>query len=184
MTHILAVANLCAAAKANLNSPEKAELIEGLPFSPSTFSKLAKIGNDRRLHDAAILPSLRPHYSWLYELAHLKDDQLEKTLAKTKIVRRQELIRKRAWLKAHPAVPLLPDCSAPGATPSISPAIDVTTTYAAVASDNVSVAAAYRQGYVDGIQAAVRDTPPEFRQALEQIYRDELSESRLYSTRR
>lgn len=72
---IIRVAADCAAAKNELSRSEKRDLLERLPFGESMFSKLAAIGDDRRLmkHQEPLPPSI----STLYVLHKLSDEQFE-----------------------------------------------------------------------------------------------------------
>src|SRR5713226_284073 len=55
---IFEVARLCAEANQQLQPHEKRDLLESLPFSRATFSKLVKIGSDKRLQKPSIRKAL------------------------------------------------------------------------------------------------------------------------------
>jgi archaellum component FlaC len=80
-TSIVAVAKACAEANDTLSASEKKMLLEQLPFGQAVFSKLAAIGNDKRLHKSQILKSLPPSYSIIYEVTHLGDKELNAAVA-------------------------------------------------------------------------------------------------------
>ena len=72
---LLKTACLCATAYQELKPEEKRELMGKLDFSASTFSKLAKIGGNDRLHAITNRPLLPPNFSIMYEVVKLKDDE-------------------------------------------------------------------------------------------------------------
>jgi hypothetical protein len=74
---ILETARLCAEANAKLPKKEKHALLAELPFEHPTFSKLAKIGSDPRIHADSIKGLLPPSYSIMYALSSLSDEQLQ-----------------------------------------------------------------------------------------------------------
>jgi hypothetical protein len=82
---ILEVARLCAEANDRLSAPDKKQLLEALPFSSPTFSKLAQIGTDRRLQSTRVQKLLPPNYSIIYSVAQLEDADF-KTAIKEGIV--------------------------------------------------------------------------------------------------
>lgn len=95
------VAHLCAEANARLTATQKSELIAHLPFRRATFSKLVQIGTDKRLDTPEILRLLPPHYTTMYAVALLKDDELKQAVADKVLhpdLKRDELQR---WRKSH-----------------------------------------------------------------------------------
>lgn len=82
---IMEVARLCAEANDRLSRPDKRQLLEAVPFSPPTFSKLAQIGTDRRLQSTRVQKLLPPNYSIIYSVAQLEDAEF-KTAIKEGIV--------------------------------------------------------------------------------------------------
>lgn len=68
---ILEVASVCAEASGTLSPAEKKQLLESLPFSPATFSKLVQIGHDQRLHSDEVRGLLPPNYSIIYSIGRL-----------------------------------------------------------------------------------------------------------------
>ena len=80
-TSILETAVACAQASTKLSAIEKERLWELLPFSKSTFSKLATIGADERLAKESIRSLLPPSFSTIYELRRLNDDQFTAALS-------------------------------------------------------------------------------------------------------
>ena len=82
---IMEVARLCAEANDRLSPSDKKQLLEAIPFSPPTFSKLAQIGTDRRLQSMRVQKLLPPNYSIMYSVAQLEDADF-KTAIKEGIV--------------------------------------------------------------------------------------------------
>lgn len=96
---IMEVAHLCAEANNRLSAPNKKELVKVLPFSGPTFSKLAQIGNDRRLQSNRVQKLLPPSYSIIYSVGQLDDNELEAAIKEgivTPTLRRSDL---DDWLK-------------------------------------------------------------------------------------
>lgn len=103
-TSYLAVAKACAEANDKLSAPEKAKLIEQLPFDRTFFSKLAKIGITARLHEAQFSALLPAHFSTAYEIAKLSDEEFHTAIDEKIIhagVTRAKLL---AWKKSHAQV--------------------------------------------------------------------------------
>ena len=100
---IIEVAKACAEANEALSSPEKKVLLDQLSFGEAVFSKLAAIGNDKRLHRPQILKSLPASYSVIYEVTHLGDKELNAAVADKTItpsVSRSEILFLRKGGKA------------------------------------------------------------------------------------
>jgi hypothetical protein len=98
---MMEVARLCAEANERLSASEKKQLVQGLPFKQSAFSKFAQIGKDARLHAPHVQPLLPPHYSITYPLTQLTNEQLEVALAEGVInsdMKRADLQR---WLNSR-----------------------------------------------------------------------------------
>jgi hypothetical protein len=74
---IFKVAKLCAEAKNTLTKVQLRELIGQLPFERSIFSKLSAIGDNDRLCDPQLRQLLPPHYSIVYEVTKLTDEELD-----------------------------------------------------------------------------------------------------------
>jgi hypothetical protein len=106
---IMEVARLCAEASARLTAAQKSELMAHLPFRRATFSKLAQIGADAHLYVPEIQRLLPPHYTTIYAIALLKDEELKQAIAEKVLhpdLKRDELQR---WHRALPRkVGLLP----------------------------------------------------------------------------
>jgi hypothetical protein len=75
------IARLCADANAHLRTAQKTELIQALPFGEATFSKFAQIGTDTRLHTPEIQRLLPPHYTTMYAVTLLTDEELSLAIA-------------------------------------------------------------------------------------------------------
>jgi hypothetical protein len=82
---VIATAVLCAEADAKFEGEDKEALKRALTFKASTFSKLAKIGNDRRLHDEKTRSLLPPAYSIIYEVTFLSDERLQYAISSGKL---------------------------------------------------------------------------------------------------
>ncbi len=74
---VLETAKLCAETKGKLNDGEMNKLKKQLEFSAATFSKLVKIGSNVLLQKDPIKILLPPSYSIVYEVAKLKDADLQ-----------------------------------------------------------------------------------------------------------
>ena len=78
---LLSTARLCAEAGARLTTAQKLELIQVLPFGQTTFSKFVQIGTDTRLNAPDIKRLLPPHYTMLYAVTSLTDEELKQSIA-------------------------------------------------------------------------------------------------------
>jgi len=76
-------ARLCAEADARLTTAQKRELIKALPFGDTAFSKFAQIGADARLLEIQRL--LPPHYTTVYAVTSLTDEELKRAIAENVI---------------------------------------------------------------------------------------------------
>ena len=97
---IMEVARLCAKANNRVSAAEKKQLVKVLPFSGPTFSKLAQIGDDRRLHSNRLQKLLPPSYSIIYSVGQLEDDELKAAIKDgivTPTLKRSELAE---WLQS------------------------------------------------------------------------------------
>jgi hypothetical protein len=74
---VMDVARVCFEASERLTVSQKKELVQQLPFKEAAFSKLGRIGKDTRLHAPEVERLLPPHYSIVYLLTKLTDDELE-----------------------------------------------------------------------------------------------------------
>ena len=98
----------CAEADRRLSPEGKKALLQKLPFGASDFSRLVRIGNDRRL--PTIIKRLPPSFSSIYLVTGLSNDQLKAGLKagiiSTKATREQiELFRDKATSKASATTP-------------------------------------------------------------------------------
>jgi hypothetical protein len=97
---VMEVARDCFSAS-KLTVSQKKELVQQLPFKEPTFSKLGRIGKDTRLHAPNVEPLLPPHYSIVYLLTKLTDDELEAAVKECVInpdMKRAEL---QKWLSSR-----------------------------------------------------------------------------------
>ena len=81
----MSIARLCAEANARLTTAQKLELIQVLPFGQTTFSKFVQIGTDTRLNAPDIKRLLPPHYTMLYAVTLLTDEELKQSIAENVI---------------------------------------------------------------------------------------------------
>ena len=79
-------ARLCADANARLTVAQKLLLIESLPFGQTAFSKFVQIGSDTRLYAPKIQVLLPPHYTTLYAVTLLTDDELKEAIAEKVLI--------------------------------------------------------------------------------------------------
>ena len=93
---IMEVAHHCADASARLKTAQKSELMLSLPFDEAAFSKLVQIGKDARLQKPEIRRLLPPHYTKIYAITVLNDEELSQAIA-DKVI---HLDMKRADLEA------------------------------------------------------------------------------------
>jgi hypothetical protein len=77
---VLETGRLCAEAKEKLSDKELEELKEQLTFSPPMFAKLAKIGATEKLYREEVSERLPPHFSIVYQIACLKENEREKAI--------------------------------------------------------------------------------------------------------
>jgi hypothetical protein len=82
----MAVARLCAEARALLTAEERGQLLQKLPFGDSAFSKFVQIGSDPRLNTPEVCRLLPPHYTITYAVTLLTDQELHDAIAE-KIIR-------------------------------------------------------------------------------------------------
>ena len=74
---VLETAKLCSETKEKLSDGELNKLKKQLEFSAATFSKLVKIGSNAILQKDPVKALLPPSYSIVYEVAKLKDADLQ-----------------------------------------------------------------------------------------------------------
>jgi hypothetical protein len=107
---VMAIARLCAEASADdrLTPTQKRELIvepliAKLRFGKSAFSKYVQIGNDERLCAPEVLTLLPPHYTTVYEVTLLQEDEFKLAIAENVIRPDVERGEVEKWRKAHRA---------------------------------------------------------------------------------
>jgi hypothetical protein len=99
----MSIARLCSEASARLTALQKRELIQALPFEDSAFSKFVQIGTDTRLYAPDIQRLLPPHYTTMYAVTLLTDQELKRAIAEKVLhpdIKRNQLQR---WLNRHRA---------------------------------------------------------------------------------
>jgi hypothetical protein len=104
---IFKVAKLCAEAKNTLTKGQLKELIGQLPFDRSTFSKLTAIGEKGRLSDPELRRLLPPHYSIVYELTKLTDEECAAAVDEGVIHPKSTRVEVIDWKIAHRGEPKL-----------------------------------------------------------------------------
>jgi hypothetical protein len=90
------IARLCAEASGRLTTAQKSELMTCLPFGEATFSKFVKIGTDTRLNTPEIQLLLPPHYTTIYAVTQLTNQELSLAIADKVVhpdMKREELRR-------------------------------------------------------------------------------------------
>jgi hypothetical protein len=95
------VARLCAEANARLKAAQKSELIEALPFGAATFSKLLRIGTDIRLQAPDIQRLLPAHYTCVYHITLLTDEELKQAIAENVIHSEMKRDHLQKWRNSH-----------------------------------------------------------------------------------
>jgi hypothetical protein len=111
---ILEMAKLCQEAKTSLTWEERKELYNRLPFHRTQFEKLAAVGLHPRLQNPTLKTRLPPHYSTLYELCDLNDQEFDKAVAENVIhpkAKRADIINWKREQRGEPKkapVPKLP----------------------------------------------------------------------------
>jgi hypothetical protein len=130
LTAMMEVARLCAEASNRLIAVQKSELIAKLPFGEATFSKLTQIGTDSRLHTPEVQRLLPAHYTTIYAVTLLNDEELSAAIAEKVIhtkIKRAELQRWCTSRREKVGVALNPHEAASDsavASPPIVPARD------------------------------------------------------------
>ena len=97
----LNIARLCAEANARLTIAQKMELIQALPFGDTAFSKFVQIGTDTRLHAPDIQRLLPPHYTTVYAVTLLTDQELSLAIAENVIHPDMQRAQLERWRKSH-----------------------------------------------------------------------------------
>jgi hypothetical protein len=113
LDEIMEVARLCAGANAQLTTAEKSELMLSLPFGEATFSKLVQIGNDARLQKPEIQRLLPPHYTTVYAVTLLKDEELSLAIAEKVISPDLKRVDLEKWCDARREQLNVGDASSP-----------------------------------------------------------------------
>jgi hypothetical protein len=80
------IARLCAEASVRLTTAQKSKLVTSLPFGEPTFSKFVRIGADTRLKGPEIQQLLPPHYTTMYAVTLLTDQELSRAIG-DKVIR-------------------------------------------------------------------------------------------------
>ena len=114
---ILAVAKICAEANKILTPNDKKNLFKELPFKQSVFSKLATIGEDKRLTNSSFVEMLPPNYSTIYEIAQLTDDKLREAVSSKLINPRSTRANIIAFSQRKTGIPQKPGEVADGSLP-------------------------------------------------------------------
>jgi hypothetical protein len=84
----LEIGLICAKAARELERGQRAVLLKYIPFGEASFSKYVKIRRDKRLFADGIHECLPPHFSTLYEISQLTDEQLKFAVETKKITPR------------------------------------------------------------------------------------------------
>jgi len=95
------VGRLCAEANARLTTAEKSELMPNLLFGEATFSKFVRIGTDTRLQTPEIQRLLPPHYTTMYAVALLTDEDLQQALAEKVLHPDLTRAQLQRWRNSH-----------------------------------------------------------------------------------
>jgi hypothetical protein len=98
---VMDVARVCFEASERLTVSQKKELVQQLPFKEPTFSKLGRIGKDTRLHAPELERLLPPHYSIVYLLTKLADDELEAAVKEDMINPDMKRADLQKWLSSR-----------------------------------------------------------------------------------
>jgi hypothetical protein len=95
---VLETAKLCAEADKNLPPDQKNKLFDHLDFTKATFSKLVKIGSQPRLQTDAVRSLLPPNYTIVYEVAKLRESDLQVAIKEGVITPKMSRGDLDAWL--------------------------------------------------------------------------------------
>ena len=95
------IARLCAEANERLTIAQKRELIQALPFGDTAFSKFVRIGTDTRLHAPDIQRLLPPHYTTIYAVTLLTDEELRRAIAEKVIHPDMQRAQLQRWRNSH-----------------------------------------------------------------------------------
>ena len=95
------IARLCAEANERLTIAQKTELIQAPPFGDTAFSKFVQIGTDTRRHAPDIQRLLPPHYTTVYAVTLLTDQELSLAIAENVIHPDMQRAQLERWRKSH-----------------------------------------------------------------------------------
>lgn len=95
------IARLCAEASQRLTTTQKRELIQALPFGEATFSKFAQIGTDTRLNAPEIRRLLPPHYTTVYAVTLLTEEELKRAIAEKVLHPDMQRAQLQKWRNLH-----------------------------------------------------------------------------------
>jgi hypothetical protein len=122
------IARLCSEANERLTTAQKRELIQALPFGDTAFSKFVGIGTDTRLHAPDIQRLLPPHYTTIYAVTSLTNEELSLAIADKVLhpdMQRAQLLKWRNSHREKVVVASSPEEAESGSTVA-SPPIDWT----------------------------------------------------------
>ena len=98
---MIEVARLCAEANARLTAAQKSALIQALPFGNTAFSKFVQIGSDTRLYAPEIQLLLPPHYTTMYAVTLLTDEELSRAIAENVLHPDMPRAQLQKWRNSH-----------------------------------------------------------------------------------
>jgi hypothetical protein len=95
------VGRLCAEANARLTTADKSDLLPNLLFGEATFSKFVRIGTDIRLQTPEIQRLLPPHYTAMYLVTLLTDEELKQAIAEKVLHPDMTRAQLQKWRSSH-----------------------------------------------------------------------------------
>ncbi len=98
---VLDTARLCADAREQLEEEELEELKSQLDFSRPTFTKLAKVGAKSELYEEQVSALLPPHFSIVYQVANMDDEQRDRAIAQGVITPGMSRSELREWVASQ-----------------------------------------------------------------------------------
>jgi hypothetical protein len=97
----LSIACLCAESSERLTPGQKSDLIRSLPFGNTAFSKFVQIASDIRLYAPEIRRLLPPHYTTMYVVTLLTDEELSRAIAENVLRPDTTRARLQKWRNSH-----------------------------------------------------------------------------------
>ena len=155
------IARLCAEASARLTTAQKRELIRALPFGDTAFSKFVQIGTDTRLHAPDIQRLLPPHYTTMYAVTLLTDEELKQAIAENVIHPDMQRAQLQKWHRELSRKVELAPSPKEAASDSAVASAPIAPTQDGVESDALPAVSDDNRDNPEPLAVAREDAPPE-----------------------